>query len=228
MLLWRPSPSHLPCLHLALRRLVNEEYKVWKKNTPFLYGEGLRAGGQRRGAATRHPCCEAVRAQLLFSSHPQRCPPRADLVITHALEWPSLTVQWLPVRRRKGPGGTPGQGGQTATDAQRHAQLLSPYTSSLIPPPSHTHEHTSCSPTCPRSCCPPPAEEGGQAGGRLLAAGAHPGHAHLRGRAELPDARRGAAAAGGDGGRRQVRAGSGPGWVGGQRRSWSRSEARGV
>ena len=24
--------------------------------------------------------------------------PHADLVITHALEWPSLTVQWLPVR----------------------------------------------------------------------------------------------------------------------------------
>ena len=22
----------------------------------------------------------------------------ADLVITHALEWPSLTVQWFPVR----------------------------------------------------------------------------------------------------------------------------------
>ncbi|KAI3438030.1 hypothetical protein D9Q98_000473 [Chlorella vulgaris] len=39
-------------------RLVNEEYKVWKKNTPFLY----------------------------------------DLVITHALEWPSLTVQWLPLK----------------------------------------------------------------------------------------------------------------------------------
>ena len=37
-------------------RIINEEYKVWKKNTPFLY----------------------------------------DLVITHALEWPSLTVQWLP------------------------------------------------------------------------------------------------------------------------------------
>ncbi|KAG7530232.1 WD40-repeat-containing domain superfamily [Arabidopsis thaliana x Arabidopsis arenosa] len=33
-------------------RLINEEYKIWKKNTPFLY----------------------------------------DLVITHALEWPSLTV----------------------------------------------------------------------------------------------------------------------------------------
>lgn len=39
-------------------RLVNDEYKVWKKNTPFLY----------------------------------------DLVVAHALEWPSLTVQWLPER----------------------------------------------------------------------------------------------------------------------------------
>lgn len=43
-------------------RLVNEEYKIWKKNTPFLY----------------------------------------DLVITHALEWPSLTVQWLPNRDEVG------------------------------------------------------------------------------------------------------------------------------
>lgn len=39
-------------------RLINEEYKIWKKNSPFLY----------------------------------------DLVITHALEWPSLTVEWLPDR----------------------------------------------------------------------------------------------------------------------------------
>ncbi|CAH9081735.1 unnamed protein product [Cuscuta epithymum] len=39
-------------------RLMNEEYKIWKKNTPFLY----------------------------------------DMVITHALEWPSLTVEWLPDR----------------------------------------------------------------------------------------------------------------------------------
>ncbi|XAR72696.1 hypothetical protein NMG60_11019423 [Bertholletia excelsa] len=35
---------------------VEEEFAVWKKNTPFLY----------------------------------------DLVISHSLEWPSLTVQWLP------------------------------------------------------------------------------------------------------------------------------------
>ena len=37
-------------------RVINEEYKIWKKNTHFLY----------------------------------------DLVMTHALEWPSLTAQWLP------------------------------------------------------------------------------------------------------------------------------------
>ena len=36
--------------------MINEEYKIWKKKTPFLY----------------------------------------DLVMTHALEWPSLTAQWLP------------------------------------------------------------------------------------------------------------------------------------
>jgi histone-binding protein RBBP4 len=40
-------------------RIANEEYKIWKKNSPFLY----------------------------------------DLVMTHALEWPSLTVQWLPGQR---------------------------------------------------------------------------------------------------------------------------------
>lgn len=39
--------------------MINEEYKIWKKNSPFLY----------------------------------------DLVATHALEWPSLTVQWLPETR---------------------------------------------------------------------------------------------------------------------------------
>jgi histone-binding protein RBBP4 len=37
-------------------KMVTEEYKIWKKNTPFLY----------------------------------------DIVMTHSLEWPSLTVQWLP------------------------------------------------------------------------------------------------------------------------------------
>ena len=41
----------------AEERVINEEYKIWKKNTPF----GLY-----------------------------------DLNLTHALEWPSLTVQWFP------------------------------------------------------------------------------------------------------------------------------------
>lgn len=36
--------------------VIDEEYKVWRKNSPFLY----------------------------------------DVLLTHALEWPSLTVQWLP------------------------------------------------------------------------------------------------------------------------------------
>ena len=37
-------------------RLIQEEYRIWKKNCVFLY----------------------------------------DLIMTHALEWPSLTAQWLP------------------------------------------------------------------------------------------------------------------------------------
>ena len=46
----------LPTESVAREKLINEEYKVWKKNTPFLY----------------------------------------DVVMTHALEWPSLTCEWLP------------------------------------------------------------------------------------------------------------------------------------
>lgn len=42
--------------NILQEKMINEEYKVWKKNAPYLY----------------------------------------DLVVTHALEWPSLTVQWLP------------------------------------------------------------------------------------------------------------------------------------
>ncbi len=39
-----------------VEKVINEEYKIWKEKTPFLY----------------------------------------DLVLSHALEWPSLTAQWLP------------------------------------------------------------------------------------------------------------------------------------
>jgi histone-binding protein RBBP4 len=37
-------------------QIINDEYKIWKKNTPYLY----------------------------------------DVLITNGLEWPSLTVSWLP------------------------------------------------------------------------------------------------------------------------------------
>eukprot|EP00742_Colponemidia_sp_Colp-10_P003936 GILJ01004196.1.p1 GENE.GILJ01004196.1~~GILJ01004196.1.p1 ORF type:complete len:425 (-),score=69.59 GILJ01004196.1:170-1444(-) len=40
-------------------KIINEEYKIWKKNSPFLY----------------------------------------DIIMTHALEWPSLTCEWLPDKR---------------------------------------------------------------------------------------------------------------------------------
>jgi len=59
-------------------RIVSEEYKIWKKNTPFLY----------------------------------------DLVMTHALEWPSLTVQWLPSSRTS-----------SGSDFSSHQLLLGTHTS---------------------------------------------------------------------------------------------------
>jgi Histone-binding protein RBBP4 or subunit C of CAF1 complex len=40
------------------------------------------------------PPCNALRSS---DKHPFFASGIADLVITHALEWPSLTVQWLPV-----------------------------------------------------------------------------------------------------------------------------------
>lgn len=64
-------------------RMINEEYKIWKKNTPFLYG--TQPACTEAPSAISSPC-------VLTGALP------ADLVITHALEWPSLTVQWLPVR----------------------------------------------------------------------------------------------------------------------------------
>ena len=43
-----------PDLNEEQEMIINEEFKTWKKNSPFLY----------------------------------------DLVISHALEWPSITFQW--------------------------------------------------------------------------------------------------------------------------------------
>lgn len=44
---------------IAAQKVINEEYKIWKKNSPFLY----------------------------------------DVMYGRALEWPSLTAQWLPDKK---------------------------------------------------------------------------------------------------------------------------------
>lgn len=47
-------------------RLINEEYTIWKKNAPYLL---------------------LFIASFMF---------RYDTILSHALEWPSLSVQWIP------------------------------------------------------------------------------------------------------------------------------------
>jgi histone-binding protein RBBP4 len=68
-------------------KLINDEYMMWKKNTPFLY----------------------------------------ELVMTHALEWPSLTVEWLPNPEKvQGDDYTTHRvllGTHTSEDAQNHLLL---------------------------------------------------------------------------------------------------------
>lgn len=54
--------------------VINEEYKVWKKNVPYLYG-------------------------TLSRTTPISLHSSTDLSVSHALEWPSLTVEWFPVRQ---------------------------------------------------------------------------------------------------------------------------------
>jgi len=70
-------------------KVIAEEYKVWKKNAPYLY----------------------------------------DLVLTHALEWPSLTTQWLE-KKTQLPGKDYSEhemllGTHTADDAQNHLLVVS-------------------------------------------------------------------------------------------------------
>ncbi|KAJ3284232.1 Histone-binding protein rbbp4 [Borealophlyctis nickersoniae] len=61
-----PAGSKRDERQVGEEKLVNEDYKIWKKNSPFLYE--LR-----------------ILLDLVF-----------DMVITHALEWPTLTAQWFP------------------------------------------------------------------------------------------------------------------------------------
>lgn len=52
------------------------EYKIWKKNAPFLYDLILR---------------------FVFTVHRQAPPPKQPLTCySSALEWPTLTTQWFP------------------------------------------------------------------------------------------------------------------------------------
>jgi WD40 repeat protein len=75
-------------------RMIDSEYKIWKKNTPFLY----------------------------------------DFVLTHSLEWPSLTVEWLPnvtpVRTSTGISGSSsaGGGGGGSTTSEIHHLLIGTHT----------------------------------------------------------------------------------------------------
>eukprot|EP00028_Trichosphaerium_sp_Am-I-7-wt_P012531 CAMPEP_0168539314 /NCGR_PEP_ID=MMETSP0405-20121227/21752_1 /TAXON_ID=498012 /ORGANISM="Trichosphaerium sp, Strain Am-I-7 wt" /LENGTH=415 /DNA_ID=CAMNT_0008568849 /DNA_START=186 /DNA_END=1433 /DNA_ORIENTATION=- len=81
-------------------KIINEEYKVWKKNTPFLY----------------------------------------DLVLTHALEWPTLTVEWFPDKTLDGNGSFSKQrlliGTHTAENEQNYimiAEVRLPQEESEVP-----------------------------------------------------------------------------------------------
>ena len=48
--------NHDKAEHNTEEQIVNEEYKTWKKNAPFLY----------------------------------------DMILSTALDWPTLTTQWFP------------------------------------------------------------------------------------------------------------------------------------
>ncbi|KAJ3383512.1 retinoblastoma binding protein [Lobulomyces angularis] len=73
---------------IAQEKNINEEYKIWKKNSPFLY----------------------------------------DLVVTHALMWPTLTVQWLPdIEKPEGKEYSIQRmivGTHTSEDVQNHLQIV--------------------------------------------------------------------------------------------------------
>lgn len=70
-------------------RLIQQEYKIWKKNTPFLY----------------------------------------DFVMTHGLEWPSLTCQWLPTYKSLHDGQKVGAiGGTSFNVAEQHELLIGTHT----------------------------------------------------------------------------------------------------
>mmetsp|Transcript_86198 Transcript_86198/g.248907 ORF Transcript_86198/g.248907 Transcript_86198/m.248907 type:complete len:467 (+) Transcript_86198:127-1527(+) len=72
------APGQAEVSDVLQERLIDSEYKIWKKNTPYLY----------------------------------------DVVMTHALEWPSLTCQWLPTVKKN----------IATPNVQEHSLLLGTHT----------------------------------------------------------------------------------------------------
>ena len=65
-------------------KIVNEEYKTWKKNAPFLY----------------------------------------DLMLSTALDWPTLTTQWLPDKQEYVQASCKASASLTGTESQKRIMLL--------------------------------------------------------------------------------------------------------
>lgn len=65
-------------------KIVNEEYKTWKKNAPFLY----------------------------------------DLMLSTALDWPTLTTQWLPDKQEYVQALCKASASLTGTESQKRIMLL--------------------------------------------------------------------------------------------------------
>jgi histone-binding protein RBBP4 len=70
---------------------INDDYKIWKKNSPFLYDLVMVSFALFFSKKKKRACVLACFSPLSFShSRSLSCPQ------THALDWPSLTLEWLP------------------------------------------------------------------------------------------------------------------------------------
>ena len=197
-------------------RIVNEEYKVWKKNTPFLYGEHARpAPTSDRAVVACNPGRRSICMQDMYSLH-------CKSVQLHLMACTRPMTNHVPHCR---PGHHPCAGvaqphramaagalgkGTAAAALTRHVQEPQQQ--------RHSAHHSSGKRSQPGvsltanvgagrcalhllTCnCNHPAldTEQGDSGGQGFFQAAHgAGHAHIRWGAELPDHCRGAAATGG-------------------------------
>lgn len=109
------TTSMFPTNDILDERLIDAEYKIWKKNTPYLY----------------------------------------DFVLTHSLEWPSLTCQWLPTVRSTKNNKTTIEhqillGTHTTENEPNHlmiATCLLPFDDRVVPPTTTTAEDTTAAAT---------------------------------------------------------------------------------